>query len=260
MTSNNIKQAVRAIMADNPGMKYTEALRTYEASQAFDVQVSVRGRIPADAIEIGHTPDGETVNIRLSRGVFVCGTTGSGKTVAVANIAREADSLGYEVTTLCQVHPGEIDMYVGKNLPSIDPASNLSEIASTLEDYTRDEGKKKRLLIVEEINHLVFDNDFDTERETNARRRIGVLLSFLAESCPDTAVIMTSQRDDHRFRSQTHSLRNRIAFGRMPYGDLPVAMMPESLRVDSGDPKGTAILASPDGTAKVRIKAPVTLR
>src|SRR5699024_7614035 len=143
MTSNNIKQAVRAIMADNPGMKYTEALRTYEASQAFDVQVSVRGRIPADAIEIGHTPDGEPVNIRLSRGVFVCGTTGSGKTVAVANIAREADSLGYEVTTLCQVHPGEIDMYVGKNLPSIDPASSLPEIASTLEDYTRDEGKKK---------------------------------------------------------------------------------------------------------------------
>src|SRR5699024_12591003 len=110
MTSNNIKQAVRAIMADNPGMKYTEALRTYEASQAFDVQVSVRGRIPADAIEIGHTPDGEPVNIRLSRGVVVCGTTGSGRTVAVATSARQAASLGYDVTTRRQRQPGEIVM------------------------------------------------------------------------------------------------------------------------------------------------------
>src|SRR5699024_2676415 len=169
MTSNNIKQAVRAIMADNPGMKYTEALRTYEASQAFDVQVSVHGQIPADAIEIGHTPDGEPVNIKQSQGLFACGSNRSGKTVAVASILREADRPGYEVTTLCRVHSGEIDMYVGKNLPSIDPTSSLPEIASTLEDYTRDEGKKKRLLIVEEINHLVFDNDFDTERETNAR-------------------------------------------------------------------------------------------
>lgn len=33
MTSNNAKQAVRAIMADNPGMKYTEALRLYDRAK-----------------------------------------------------------------------------------------------------------------------------------------------------------------------------------------------------------------------------------
>lgn len=255
MTSNNIKQEVRAIMADNPGMKYTEALRLRKLREV--ARDDIRG-IPSDFIEIGFTYDDDPVSIDLLRGIFVCGTTGSGKTVAVANIARNADKLGYESMTLCSFHPGEIERYAGKKLPAIDPTSSLPEIASTLEDYVWDESDKKRLIVIEELPHLLFEQATDTPEEVDARGRIKDSLLLLATACLNTAVVVTSQKFDRRLRSLTDQLSSWIALGMTTRSQLVAMGMIDPPVVALDDPKGTAIIKEMGGAIKARIKAPVT--
>lgn len=264
MTSNNAKQAVRAIMADNPGMKYTEALRLHEAGMAFGpdaVSASVRGTIAPEpgTVEIGHTENDDPVRVRLSRGTFICGTTGSGKTVALAALARGAVNLGYEVTTINPVHPKEVDSCAGMSFGRIDTRAGLGHVASELETYAQSNSEKMRLLIVEDLPYLVIERAFD-DSEVDDRRRIAESLLKIASGCPNTALALSSQNVDSRFSHLIRPLDTWIRVGAtVTYSDLTIMGIdpsPSSPHVDRDDPMGTALISVSGRVTKMRIEKP----
>lgn len=330
MTSNNAKQAVRAIMADNPGMKYTEALRLYDRAKVskhhydghldpLSIAVKIEllkawhtehGSIDlpdsatitsdgqtfragewlaktrsqrrsgeldqwivdelddleidwgasaaesdADTLSIGDKPDtGRQVRIRPLRNTFIVGSTGSGKSVCIQALIRNAVDAGYEVTAIDPVHPGELTDLADQ----ISTSNGLDAVADALQAYIDDEpedGVRRRLLVVEELPHLIrSDSLMSSGQDQAARERISSHLHTLETRCPRTGVVVTTQRASVVPYRHLTFFDNRLLFG--------VASSQERECLLGGDrgipsvtrdhPKGTAVISVDGWHTRVR--------
>lgn len=259
MTSNNTKQAVRAIMADNPGMKYTEALRLHDKVKDLDLPGPKPHTPFGPGIDIATADLGEPVTLSDPlRGTIVSGATGSGKTVTVQGIITGAVRAGYDITVVEVVKPAV--NYNGMGAEVIEPDGRDEQyLIDTLDHYLHaDSQERDRLLIIEEFPALM------SALTPEKRLRLGDLILDLSR-LRHTGVIIVAQRmggwiDYPDLVTLMNHFDNRILTG------VPLSQERETVlggpwgvpRVNPGDPVGTAILATGGEYTKFRPALPAS--
>lgn len=252
MTSNNAKQAVRAIMADNPGMKYTEALRLHsetetrpESPSPFGVGIDIRTVDPDESV---------TLTDPL-RGTIVSGSTGSGKSVTVQGIITGAVRAGYDVAVIEVAHLGTYDG-LGAEVISLGDEYE-QHLIDTLSRYLHtDGGDRNRILVIEELPALM------SSPVPEMRSRIGDLILSLAR-LRRTGVVVVAQRmsgwiDENGRDILMNRFDNRVLAG-ISDSQTRETMLGGSrgiASVTTDDPVGTAVLVTGGRHMKFRPALP----
>lgn len=194
--SNYDKHAARRLMAENPGMNYTAALRTVREKRD-DLPWDVSRFLSASLAGASH--------------LELVGRPGSGKSVLLRHLTAHRLSMGHDVFVI-DIIKGGLDYH--EDFLSAPAATSCAESLDLLERMVESRsGQSPALVVIEEVSSLI---------DSEAGDRISVLINMILRTgrSNGVSVALSSQRVTDRMRKgiRTEGLVGKVMVG-MPHID-----------------------------------------
>lgn len=146
MASNDDKKKARELLAANPGMKYTEALRTVQRprSGAAPLALGTRQSDPSKRVHVLNS---------LTSNLAVLGSSQSGHTAVLRHLAQAALGKGWRVSIVYSQHDGYRDLRVDAPAQTQWPASE-DEGRDFLATLTPGTASRPHLVVIDDGDRL----------------------------------------------------------------------------------------------------------